>query len=82
MKFEESDGPVRVKDLFEAKAEMIRQEEKAPKVVGSGKAAIPTDEVPIAKVERNEANCSSTTKGSKERLGKSNGRKRRKRSKI
>ena len=34
--------------------------------------AILTDEVPIAKVERNEANCSSTSEGSKERLGKSN----------
>ena len=31
------------------------------------------DEVPFAKVERNEAICSSTTEGSKERLGKSNG---------
>ena len=31
------------------------------------------DEVPIAKVERNEANCSSTTEGLKEKLGKSNG---------
>ena len=52
---------------------MIRQEEKAPKEVGSGKMVIPTDEVPIAKVEKNEANCLSTTEGSKERLGKSNG---------
>ena len=29
LKFEESDGPVGVRDLFEAKVEMIRQEEKA-----------------------------------------------------
>ena len=51
---------------------MIRQKEKAPREVGLGKATILTDEVPIAKVEKNEANCSSTTKGLKERLGKSN----------
>ena len=37
LKFEESDGPVGVEDLFEAKAEMIRQEEKAPKEIRSGK---------------------------------------------
>ena len=57
---------------------MIRQEEKAPKEVGSGKTAIPTDEVPIAKIERNETNFSSTTEGSKERLGKSNGKEEKK----
>ena len=57
---------------------MIRQEEKSPREVRPGKAAILTDEVPITKVERNEANCSSTTEGSKERLGKSNGEKEKK----
>ena len=31
LKFEESNGPAGVEDLFEAKAKMIRQEEKAPK---------------------------------------------------
>ena len=57
---------------------MIRQEEKAPREVGLGKTAMLTDEVPIAKVERNEANCSSTTERSKERLGRSNGEKEKK----
>ena len=59
--------------MFRAKAKMIRQERKAPREANSGKTTILMDEVPIAKVERNEANCSSTIKGSKERLGKSNG---------
>ena len=40
LKFEKSDGPFGVEDLFEAKAEMIRQEEKAPREVGSRKATI------------------------------------------
>ena len=31
LKFEESNGPAEVENLFEAKAEMIRQEEKAPR---------------------------------------------------
>ena len=35
LKFAESNGPVRVEDLFEAKAEMISQEEKAPREAGS-----------------------------------------------
>ena len=73
MKFEESNGPTIVEDLFETKAKMIRQEEKTLREVEPGKATILTDEVPIAKVERNEANCSSTIEGSKERSGKSNG---------
>ena len=38
LKFEELDGPVGVEDLFEAKAEMIRQE-KVSREVGSRKAA-------------------------------------------
>ena len=78
MKFEESNGPTIVEDLFKTKAKMIRQEENDPREIGPGKAAILTNEVPIAKVERNEANCSSTTEGSKERLGKSNGEKKKK----
>ena len=60
-------------DLSRAKAKIITQERKVPREANFGKAAILTDEVPIAKVKRNEANCSSTTEGSKERLGKSNG---------
>ena len=73
LKFEESNGSIGVEDLSTAKAEMIRQEGKALREANSGKVAILTDEVPITKVERNEAKCSSTTEGLKERLGKSNG---------
>ena len=40
LKFEESNGLVRVEDQFEAKAEMIRQEEKSPMEAGSWKVAI------------------------------------------
>ena len=72
LKFEESNGPVGVEDLFEAKAEMIRQEEKTPREVGSKKTAIPRDEVSIAKEKRGEASGSLTTEGSKERLCKPN----------
>ena len=54
LKFEESDGLVGVEDLFEAKAEMIRQEEKALREAGSRKMAIRRDEVSISKVERGE----------------------------
>ena len=68
LKFEELDGPVGVEDLFEAKAEMIRQEEKAPREAGSRKAAIRRDEVSISKVGRGETEGSSTTESSKERL--------------
>ena len=73
MKFEESNKPVGVEDLSRAKAEMIRQEGKAPREANSGKVAILTEEVSIVKVERNEAKCSSITERSKERVGKSNG---------
>ena len=66
LKFEKLNRPVEVEDLFEANAEMIRQEEKAPKEVGSGKAVISRDEVSIAKDKRGEASGSLTTKGSKE----------------
>ena len=68
LKFEESGGPVGVEDLFEAKAEMIRQEEKAPREVGSRKVVIPRDEVSIDKDKKSEAESSSTTERLKERL--------------
>ena len=68
MKFEESDGSVGAEDLFETKAEMIRQEEKAPREIGSRKAAIRRDEVSISKVGKGEVEVSSTTERSKERL--------------
>ena len=47
---------------------MIRQEEKAPREAGSRKGAIQRDEVSISKVGRGEAEGSSTTERSKERL--------------
>ena len=72
LKFEESDRSVGVEDLFEAKPEMIRQEEKALRKAGSGKAAIPRDEVSISKDKRCEVSGSLTTKRSKERLCKPN----------
>ena len=72
LKFEESNGPAEVEDLFEAKVEMIRQEEKAPREVGSGKTTIPRDDVSIAKDKRDETSGSLTTKGSKEQLCKPN----------
>ena len=68
LKFEELDEPVGVEDLFEAKAEMIRQEEKPPREAGFQKAAMRRDEVSIFKVGKGEAEGSSTTERSKERL--------------
>ena len=47
---------------------MIRKEEKASREVGSRKATIRRNEVSISKVERGEAEGSSTTERSKERL--------------
>ena len=72
LKFEESDGPVEVEDLFETKAKMIRQEEKAPREVGSRKETIRRNEVSISKVGRGEVEGSSTIERSKERLCKLN----------
>ena len=72
LKFEESNGPAVVEDLFEAKTEMIRQEEKAPREVGFGKSTILRDEVSVAKDKRDEASGSLTTEGPKERLRKLN----------
>ena len=70
LKFEESDRPV--EDLFKARVEIIRKEEKALRGAGSGKVAIPRDEVSITKDKRSEAKGSSTTERSKERLCKLN----------
>ena len=66
LKFEESNGPAVVEDLSEAKAEIIRQEEKALREVGFEKSTIPRDEVSIAKDKRGEASGSLTTEGSRE----------------
>ena len=72
MKFEESDRPIGVEDLFEAKTEMIRQEEKTPKEIGSWKAEVPKEKVPIAKVQKSETGSSSTIEESKERSCETN----------
>ena len=68
LKFEESNEPVGVEDLFRAKAETTRQEEKTPRKIGSWKVAIRRDEVFVSKVGRGEAVGSSTIERSKERL--------------
>ena len=62
------DGPAEVKDPSRARLEIARQEHGVPREASPGKAAIPKDEVPIAKVENDEASGSLTTEGSKERL--------------
>ena len=68
LKFEKSNRPVGVEDLFGAKAETTRQEEKTLREIGSRKAVIRRDEVFISMVGRGEAEGSSTTERSKERL--------------
>ena len=68
LKFEESSWLVGVEDLYEAKAEMTRQEEKSPREAGSRKATIQRDEVSISKVGRGKTEGSSTTERSKEQL--------------
>ena len=68
LKFKESNEPIGVEDLYGAKAETTRQEEKASREIGSWKAIIRRDEVSISKVERGKVEGSSTTERSKERL--------------
>ena len=68
MKFKKSDGLAKVEDPFRAKIEMPRQEKKAPRGARLGKAVIPKEKVPIAKVRKSEAGSSSTIEGSKKRL--------------
>ena len=72
LKFEDLYGPAKVKDLSRAKVEMMRQEKKTVNKVNFGKAAMPKEKVPIAKVRKSEAGSSSTIKGSKERSCKPN----------
>ena len=62
LKFEESDGPVGVKDPFRAKRKMRRQEKEALREVSSRKATMPRDKVLVAKIKKSEAGCSMTTK--------------------
>ena len=72
LKFEESDGPVGVKDPSRAKKRMRRQEKKASREANFEKVTMPRDKVPIAKIGKSEAGCSVTTEGSKEQLRKHN----------
>ena len=69
LKFEELDGPAEVEDPSKVKVEIPRQEKEAPKRARLGKAAIPKEKVPIAKVS-----SSSTTEGSKGRSCEPNGK--------
>ena len=66
LRFEESDGLVGVEDLSRAKTKMRRQEKEAPRESSSGKATMPRDKVPIAKIRKSEASYSMTTEWSKE----------------
>ena len=50
--FEDLDGPAEVKDPSREKVEIARQEHGVPREASLGKASIPRDEVPIAKVGR------------------------------
>ena len=77
-----NDGKLKFEDLDRPKVEMMRQEKKTPKEANFGKAAMPKEKVPIAKVRRSEASSSSTTKGSKERSCEPNGEEKKRCSKI
>ena len=64
------DGPVEVKDSSRAKVEIARQEHGVPREANPRKAAIPRDEGPITKVERDGASGSLTTEGSKAQISR------------
>ena len=66
--FEGLNGPAEVKNPSRAKVEIVRQEHEVPREASPGKAAIPRDEVPTAKVEKDRASGSLTTEGSKAQL--------------
>ena len=66
------DGPVEVKDPSRENVEIARQKHGIPREASLGKAAIPRDEVPIAKVGRDGTSGSLTTEGSKAQLYGSN----------
>ena len=73
LNFEDLDRPVEVKGPSRTNVEMTRQEKETLKEANFGKAAMPKEKVPIAKVRRNEAGSSSTLEGSKERSCEPNG---------
>ena len=66
LRFEESDGLVGVEDLSRAKTKMRRQEKEAPREASFGKATMPRDKVPVAKLKKSEASYSVISEGSKE----------------
>ena len=49
-----------------------RDKRKTPREASPGKAVMPKEKVPIAKVRKNQAGSSSTTEGSKEQSCESN----------
>ena len=67
LKFEKLDGPTEVEYPSRAKAKITRQEKEAPSEAIPKKAAMPKENMPIAKVLKNEASSLSTTEGLKER---------------
>ena len=73
MTFEDLDGPAEVENLSRAKVKMTRQEKKIANEANFGKAAMPKEKVPIAKVRRTEIGFSSTIERSKERSREPNG---------
>ena len=69
LKFEDLDRLVGVEDSSRTKVKMTRQKKETPKEANFGKATIPKEKVPIAKV-----GSSSTTEGLKERSCEPNGK--------
>ena len=53
-------------------------EKEALKEASFGKVTMPRDKVPIAKIRKSEACCSTTTEWSKERLREPNGEEKKK----
>ena len=52
LKFEESNGLIGVEDSSWAKIKMRRQEKEAPREASFGKATMPRDKVPVAKIKK------------------------------
>ena len=70
--FEDLDRPVEVENPSRTKVGIAIQEHGAPKEASPEKATIPRNDVSIAKDEKEEANGSLTTEGSKAQLCSSN----------
>ena len=78
LNFEDLDSPAEVEDLSRVEVETTRQEKETAEKENFRKAAIPKEKVPIAKFQKSEVGSSSTTEGSKERLGNPNGKEKKK----